>query len=57
MSLKGAHCAGPTSQYSEKTWEMMVNPDFDGYTETVNTPIKAKKQQPTENQKNTKNKI
>jgi len=36
---------------------MMVNPDFDGYTETVNTPIKAKKQQPTENQKNTKNKI
>jgi len=28
---------------------MMVNPHVDGYTETVNTPINAKKQQPAEN--------
>ena len=27
---------GPTSQHSEKTWEMIVNPDVDGYTNTRN---------------------
>jgi len=48
---------GPTSQHSEKTWEMMMNPHVAGYTETVNTPINSEKQQPTENQKNTKNEI
>jgi len=32
----------------------MVNPTVNGYTETLNTPQKTKKQQPTENQKNTK---
>jgi len=34
-----------------------MNPDVDGYTKTRNqrkTPRKIKKQQPTENQKNTK---
>jgi len=42
------HCTEPTSQHSEKTWEVMVNPYVDGYTETLNTPKNAKKQQPTE---------
>jgi len=35
----------------------MMNPHVAGYTETVNTPINSEKQQPTENQKNTKNEI
>ena len=41
-------CTEPTSQNSEKTWEMMVNPDVDGYTEILNTPKDAKTKQPTE---------
>ena len=35
--LYGAH-----DQHSEKTWQMMVNPGVDGYTETLNTPKHAK---------------
>jgi len=27
---------GPTSQHSEKNWEIMVNSDVDVYTETLN---------------------
>jgi len=36
---------------------MVVNPDVDGCSETLNTPKNSKKQQPTYNQNNIKNEI
>jgi len=50
-------CRGPISKHLEKTWEIMVNADVDGYTKTQttqNTTKNAKKQHPAENQENTK---
>jgi len=44
------HWMEATSQHSENTWEMMVNPDVYGCTGTLNIPKNAKTQQPTENQ-------
>ena len=38
----------------KKNWEMIVNPDVDGYTEILR---KTQKIQPTEKQKNTKTEI
>ena len=52
-----ATVGGPSSQHSEKSYEMIVNLDvIDVYTrkKNENIPKNAKTQQPTENQKNTK---
>jgi len=43
-------CRRPTSQHSEKnTWEMMVNPDVDGYTKTANQRKILRKTQKDDN--------
>jgi len=61
--LKGpiGHCREPTSQHSEKTWELNVITDVaDCILKPLKpeiTPKNAKRQQLTENQKNTKNEI
>ena len=51
-------CRGLTNQHSEKSWEMIVNPEMDCCTKTLDyrkkTQKNAKKQESTENQKNTK---
>jgi len=48
---------GPTSQYQEKNWEMMLNPDVDGYTKSPENTLKTKKQRPAENQNNSKTEV
>jgi len=49
LSWKGTsgHCRGPTSQHSEKNWEMIVNPNVVGYTKTLNNQNKLRKTQKT----------
>ena len=51
----------PLTNTQKKAWEMILNPDVDGYILKPyiigNIPKNAKKQQPTENQKNTKTTI
>jgi len=52
------HSWGPTDQHSEKSWEMMVNPDAGSYTKTWDHRKSLRKtqikQQPSGHQKNTK---
>jgi len=31
-------CKGTTSQHSEKSWEMTVNPDVDGFIKNLKSP-------------------
>ena len=49
--------SGPTSQHAETSWEIKVNPEVDVWSilaKSRNHPETRKKQQSTENQKNTK---
>jgi len=53
---------GPPTKTQKKTSEMMVNPDVDGCTKTLNHgniqySKKHKKQLPTQKQKNTKTEV